>query len=263
MVVFANLLAILITVVGPFVLAIILIRKYRPGWWLVLVGIGTFIASQAIHIPLLEVIYPAYQQGKIIPLTSSFYYLGLSLLVGMLAGLCEEGSRWVGYRLVKAKGRSWGAALTLGAGHGGTECFIIGVVILANAITLLASNGGWQAVMPNLTQPFQVTSYMGVYWYDYLIGAIERIFALTTQLTLSVLVWQSVVKGAFRWWLAAFAWHTLVDGLAVFLQYGGVSTWGIEGVIGLFAVLGVVVMVWIRRNNPDPPAPLPEAVSAQ
>ena len=119
MVVFANLLAILITVVGPFVLAIVLIRKYRPGWWLVLVGIGTFIASQAIHIPLLEVIYPAYQQGKIIPLTSPLYYLGLSLLLGMLAGLCEEGCRWVGYRLVRARGRSSPASAASAAASAG------------------------------------------------------------------------------------------------------------------------------------------------
>jgi uncharacterized membrane protein YhfC len=262
MVVFANLLAILITVVGPFVLAIVLTLKYRQVWWLALVGVGTFVASQAIHIPLLEAIYPAYQQGKIVPLTSSFYYLGDALLVGMLAGLCEEGCRWAGFRLVKEKGRSWGSALTLGAGHGGTECLIIGAVILINAINLLMTNGGWQAVMPNLNQPFQVTSYMGVYWYDYLIGAVERIFAVATQITLSVLVWQSVIKGSFKWWLAAFVWHTAVDGLSVFLQYGGVSAWGIEGVIGLFALLGVVVMIAIRRRNPDPPAPMPETVGA-
>ena len=262
MVVFANLLAILITVVGPFVLAIVLIRKYRVTWWLALVGMGTFIASQAIHIPILEVVYPAYQQGKVIPLTNSFYYLGDALLLGMLAGLCEEGCRWVGYRLVKGKGRSWGAALTMGAGHGGTECLIIGVVILLNVIKLFASNGGWQVIMPNLTQPFQVTSFMGAPWYDYLTGAVERIFAVTTQITLSVLVWQSVVKGSFWWWLAAFAWHTIVDGTAVLLVYGGVSAWSLEGVIGILAVLGLVVMLWVRRHNPDPAPPQSETVSA-
>ena len=211
----------------------------------------------------LEVTYPAYQQGQVVPLTSSFFYLGDALLLGMLAGLCEEGCRWVGYRLVKEKGHSWGAALTMGAGHGGTECLIVGVIILINVIKLFASNGGWEVIMPSLTQPFQVTSFMGAPWYDYLTGAVERIFAVTTQLTLSVLVWQSVVKGSFWWWLAAFAWHTVVDGTAVLLQYGGVGAWPIEGVIGIFAVLGLVVMIWIRRHNPDSTPPQPEAVAAQ
>ena len=74
--------------------------------------------------------------------------------------------------------------------------------------------------------------------YTCLIGIIERIFAVTVQISLSVLVWFAA-KDRNRLYLypAAILIHFLVDGAAVVLTGFQVPSLAVEAVIGVMAVL--------------------------
>lgn len=246
MIIAATLFSILVTMIGPVILAVILIRHYKVSWWLVLVGAGTFIASQAVHLPILQVFTPLYTAGKIVPLTSEFYYLGYSVALGLFAGLCEESSRWAGYKLIKDRGKSWGAALTLGAGHGGIESILlVGVPLVINLIAMIQSAASSSSGAGQITQ---LEILWGTPWTTFLAPAVERVGAMIMQITLSVMVWRVVMKDRVAWWLGAVLWHAFIDAFMVMLTFGKVGTWEIEGIFMLFTLGNLVFLRWMSQR---------------
>ena len=86
----------------------------------------------------------------------------------------------------------------------------------------------------------------------FLLGGIERIFAVILQIALSVLVWFAA-KNRKRILLypAAILIHFAVDAVTVLLPGMGVSTIALETVIGALAVLTAVLAksVWNREKR--------------
>jgi uncharacterized membrane protein YhfC len=102
----------------------------------------------------------------------------------------------------------------------------------------------------------QVDAYWSMAWYDSLLGAVERLFALPIQVALAVLVLQAFTRKQWTWVGLAVAYHALVDAAAVLaLPYAGV--YGTEAVVGGLAVVSLVVIFVLRRPEP---APVPESV---
>ncbi|MEJ5200433.1 MAG: YhfC family glutamic-type intramembrane protease, partial [Anaerolineae bacterium] len=108
-------------------------RRYGMGWGLFAAGALTFVASQVVHLPL------NYALGLLgggrgvalwpLPL--------MAVVAGLSAGVCEEGARWVALRFFLKRTRGWRSALQFGAGHGGGEAIIFGLLVLANFVTML------------------------------------------------------------------------------------------------------------------------------
>jgi uncharacterized membrane protein YhfC len=65
----------------------------------------------------------------------------------------------------------------------------------------------------------QIENLFNTPWYLTWAGALERVFAVTFHLAASCLVLQAVVHGRPRYYLAAVAWHTLLNGLALVALY--------------------------------------------
>lgn len=235
--------AILIEIGLPFLLGYLFIRRYRTGWFLFFVGVLTFIGSQVLHIPAVQGITALFRSGTLPtpPAAVVPYFDGV--LLGLLAGLFEETARWVGYRVLKKRADSWGAALTLGAGHGGIESILVGLTVLAGLVV----NFGMIELAP-------------LAWYDPLAGAVERIIAISLHLTLSVMVWLSVSRRNAWWYVAAVLWHALLDFVAVVGVRFGWSTWTIEGVLALFLPINLLLLYLFHRYARRTEAPaVPEA----
>ena len=241
----AALIAAIVIEIGlPFLLGVWLIRRYRTGWFLFLVGVLTFIGSQVLHLPAVYGLTALFQTGALpTPPPAVLPYFN-AVLLGLLAGLFEETARWVGYRLLKDRGNSWGAALTLGAGHGGVESILVGVSVLVSFI----SNPGMLALSP-------------LAWYDPLAGALERIIAISLHITLSVMVWLAVSRRRWLWFAAAVLWHAALDFVAVLLSGMGAGMWAIEGALSLFLVVNLVLLAVMHRYARRTGAPV-EAVPA-
>lgn len=238
--------AILIEIGLPFVLGYLFIRRYRTGWFLFFVGVLTFIGSQVLHIPALQGLTALFQNGTLPtpPVTILPYFN--AVLLGLLAGLFEETARWVGYRVLKQRADSWGAALTLGAGHGGIESILVGVTVLAGLIN-----------------SFGMIELAPLSWYDPLAGAVERIIALSLHITLSVMVWLSVSRRNAWWFVAAVLWHALLDFAAVLMVSFGWSTWAIEGMLALFLPVNLALLYLMHRYARRTEAPAESAATVE
>lgn len=254
MVSLGYILTILIEILLPFGLAIWFTRRFKTSWGLFGVGVLTFIGSQILHIPLVSYVLNPWLGSLQPQLPMGLWAVIVAVVLGLAAGLFEETARWVGYRLLKARAKTFGSALTLGAGHGGIESILIGIIILVYYVQILIFTNGWgqQLGIPDSTLTGwapQVYSMLNAPWYAALIGAAERVFAIALHLSLSVMVWQAFVKRSWGWFAAAILWHAFVDAAAVLMSILGFSVLLVEGAVALTAIANVVFLVWFGRQQ--------------
>ncbi len=245
----------------PIGLAFYLSRKFNLGWRLFWIGGVTFLFSQIIHIPFNSLVNPIFTQPYFISLPAAEQNIILSVFLGLSAGLFEEISRYVMYRWWAKDARSWSRGLLVGAGHGGVEAIILGLLVLYGYIQMLAVRGMDVStlVAPDKVElaKAQIQAYWSAPWYMTMLGALERIFTIPLHLACSLLVMQAFTRKKL-WWLGlAILYHALADGVAVFTSQIGFSSLAVEGILGIFAVMSVAIIFALRQ-----PEPLPEVVSA-
>ena len=234
-------------------------RRWQASWRLFAIGAVTFVVSQIFHIPFNWLVL---QKWLLIPTDTAVLtnLIILSLFLGLSAGVFEEGARYLTYRFWAKDARTWAKGMMLGAGHGGIESLLLGAIGLINFVVLLALRQGyWSELIPpeqmDLVQA-QIDSMFGLPLYMGLLGAVERVFALTLHLALSLLVMQVFVRGRLRWLVAAVLWHALADATAVF----AVTTWGAlttEGLVGIMALISLGIVYWLYEPEPKEPEPEP------
>ena len=238
----------------PVGLAIYLTRKFRKGWRLFWIGAATFVFSQALHIPFNALINPLFNRFSFIALPLALQNLIISGVLGLSAGIFEEFSRYIMYRWWAKDARSWSSGLLAGTGHGGIEAILLGLLALYGYIQMLAVRGVdiSTLVAPNQVElaRAQIQSYWSAPWYLTMLGAVERLFALPLHLACSILVLQAFVRRKFWWVGAAVFLHALADGVAVFVSKIGFSALSIEGVVGIFAVISVIIIFCLRQSEP-------------
>jgi uncharacterized membrane protein YhfC len=259
----------LLMIAMPIGLAIFLTRRFNLGWRLWWIGAATFVLSQVGHIPFNWIVGLLLNQTSMAGWPHTAQLLFNAAFGGLSAGLFEESFRYGMYRWWAKDARSWRKGLLAGAGHGGAEALLLGLLALyafmqfailrhADAAQLAQVVG---ADKVGLAQA-QVTAYWSMPWSASLLGAVERLFAISIQLMLSLLVLQAFVRRRGGWFWLAVGIHALVDAAAVYLLGIGLSAYALEGVAGLFAILSVILIFVLRQPQPQPqpdlePAPLP------
>jgi uncharacterized membrane protein YhfC len=236
-------------VIFPFVLGWWIIRKKQTSWKLFGVGVLTFIGSQIFHIPLVNGLTSAFTSGALPHVDAAVAPYFNAVVLGLLAGIFEETARWIGFKLLKKKGDSLGAALTLGAGHGGIEAISIGFIVLINLVAMLGLRSMDTATLPLSADQIQLAQqqaqgYFATPWPLPLAGAVERIGAVSLHITLSIMVWLAISFRKPLWFWGAILYHALIDGLVVLAVSFGLGTWLIEFV---FVVVSFAVLYFVLR----------------
>ncbi|MBN2147716.1 MAG: YhfC family intramembrane metalloprotease [Anaerolineales bacterium] len=241
-------------------LSIVLTRKFRLGWGLWWIGGATFIISQVGHLPFNAwVLNPLVKKIAANEIPPANLTILIALMFGLSAGLFEEISRYIMYRWWAKDARSWKKGILAGAGHGGMEAILLGILVLFTFIQMVAI---LDADLSTLVAPeelslvqMQVETYWTSPWYLTLLGAVERAFTLPFHVAASVLVLQSFTRRNLGWLGLAILWHTFVDASVVYLA----SIWDIylvEGFIGVLALVNIGIVFLLRRPEPETP-PLP------
>jgi uncharacterized membrane protein YhfC len=241
-----------------------LARNRKLPWGLFGIGAATFVLSQIAHIPfnslVLTRILDALEWSNPVSTGAS---LGASALVGLSAGIFEEGARYLMYRFWAKKARSWDEALMIGAGHGGIEAVLLGLLAVYAFLQALALRGVDLATVVPANQletaRLQLEAFWAAPWYGALLGALERVFAVCMHLSLSVMVLQCFTRREWFWLPLAIGWHTLVDAAAV-AALPRVGPYWTEALVGVMALLSLAIVFSLRQpRNPDV---LPGAPSA-
>ena len=243
----------LLMIAIPLVLGVYLSKKQGTGWHLFGIGAVTFISSQVLHIPFNAwVLNPLLETLGLSFTGTTVQLIVLALLFGLSAGVFEETSRYVVYRfwLKNPLDRTWRSALMFGAGHGGIESIILGVLALVAFIQLLVyRNADLSAIVPadqlELAMS-QVETYWSLPWYAALLGAVERAAAISFHLSATVLVLQVFRRRNILWLFFAIGLHTLLDAVAVF----GMQTWGMyitEALIVGLAIFSLGIIFLLRE----------------
>ncbi len=248
----------LIVMLGlPIVLAFLIVRRFKVSWLVVLTGVLTFIASQVLRVPASYGINTLFNNG-ILPIPSDYWApLVSAVIAGLMAGIFEETARWVGFKVLKRKAEKFGSALALGVGHGGAESILLAVLGTATTLfTVLFFNAGAQIAKGISTGEvqytlFQIEQFWMNPWHTGLLPGVERLIAIVVQIFLSTLVWRAVVERSFLWFLMAVLFHTIVDGVAVFLSSIGWSYWPIEGILSIFMLISLYLIYRFWRDEKE------------
>jgi uncharacterized membrane protein YhfC len=248
-----RLLNALLMVAMPLGLGVFLARRSSVGWRLFIVGAVTFIGSQVIHLPFNSwVLRLGIEQLGLSEATQGVPLALLSLLYGLSAGIFEETARFLIYRFWLRDTRSWRQALMVGAGHGGIESILLGGLAAYALLQAVAYREADLSTLVPVEQlelaRAQLAAYWTIPWYEVLLGAVERAFALCFHLSASLLVLQVFTRKNGIWLIIAIGWHTLIDGVALF----SLNTWGayvMEALVGVLAVLSVWIIFALRTTE--------------
>jgi uncharacterized membrane protein YhfC len=245
----------------PIVLTIYFTRKFKQGWRLFWIGAITFIFSQILHIPFNALVTPIFNQFKFISLPLIWKHLILSGFLGLSAGVFEELFRFVMYRWWAKDARSWGSGLLTGTGHGGAEAIILGLLALYGYMQMLVVRGVDVSTLVTPDRVELAKTMNQAYWtapvYLSLLGALERLFAITVQLACSVLVLQAFTRKRYWWVAIAILFHALVDGITVYVSQIGFTAIEIEGIVGIFALIGLGIIFGLYKSEvPINPVPV-------
>lgn len=263
MILITSIIGVLGMIILPILLGFWLTRKFKLSWKLFLAGALTFIASQVLHIPFLSWLTALFANGTLPSPPADWNTIFNAVLLGLLAGIFEETARLILYKFFLKKAGTWQDGVLVGAGHGGVEAIILGVLGAFSIINMVVmrnmdlSTLGIPADQMELAKQ-QVAAFWESPAYMGLLGLLERACALCLHISLSVMVLYSVAYKKPAWFWLAMLWHAFVDAAAVYLLpfIGAVA---VEGVVTVTAILSLVILFWLRSKfvkQTQPPAPL-------
>jgi uncharacterized membrane protein YhfC len=257
--IFLRALNALLMILLPVALGVFLARKANQPWKLFGIGALTFIASQVVHLPVLYGLTALFK-AKILPsppVEGSLIFN--AVILGLLAGLCEEIARYLTYRFFLKGSRTWNNALMFGAGHGGVEAIILGLLVGVTLVQMIIlRNTGLDSLNLPADQLALAQKQIADYWaapdYTALLGALERLFAIITHLALTVIVLQTFTRNNVVYLILAIVWHAIIDGVAVF-AVGTVGPYWTEVIIAVFALVNLFLIFVFRLGDAASPAP--------
>ena len=181
----------------------------------------------------------------------------------MMAGVFEECGRHIILKYILKKNRTRENAVLYGIGHGGIEILavLLPSMILYLVIAILFSQGNVEEALNQLkiteeTAAAALPSVQAAAAFDYgmmAMNVIERLFAMTLHIGLTVIVFYGVVNARKIFLLLAILLHMLMDTFPALYQRGVVPLWTVE-VWGAFwaAVTGFIAARLYQKMKERP-----------
>jgi uncharacterized membrane protein YhfC len=249
----AHLLNALLMIAMPVGLAIFLAKRWKLAarlWW---IGAVTFILSQIGHIPFNSLAGMVLNRTFLTKMSPEAALLFNAVFLGLSAGLFEELFRYAMFRWWAKDARSWRKGVLTGAGHGGAEAIIFGAIALYTFVQFAyLRNADLSKIVPagQLAQTrLQLSGYWSNDWFGSLQGALERLFAIPTQIAFAVLVLQTFTRRQWFWVWLAVLYHATLDAGAVLLSaLGGALPAYVF--MCVFAIFNLFLIFRLRQPEP-------------
>ncbi|KRQ86430.1 hypothetical protein ABG79_01811 [Caloramator mitchellensis] len=229
----------------PITLGIIFCKKYNGTFKAILIGaLVFFIFQMIIRIPMLQVFS---RQSWYIAMSKN--HLFFSIFLGLTAGIFEEIGRFLGFKFFLKDRLNFENGLAFGAGHGGIEAILlVGLTYINNLIYSNFINAGkldevFAGKVPQQTIEMIKNMLINTPDYNFLLAGIERIFAITIQIALSLLVLQSVRDKKWSYLIIAILIHMLIDTPIALMSMKGVNVFILEGITMIFAIIALIYIL--------------------
>lgn len=211
------------------------IRK-KSGVKAFLIGALVFFVSQILlRLPLLQIVLPNMDWYLYL---SSFHPIIYSLFLGLTAGIFEEVGRFIGIKLALKKDRSWSDGIAFGMGHGGIEAMLLtGTANIQNLIWLISlNNGTFNSARFGMDAAKARELFNSLSSIVILAGGLERLFAITVHIGLTLVVLYGINNNKGLYLLLAILIHGVIDSTIGIASAAGLGTGLIEGVLGIYAL---------------------------
>jgi uncharacterized membrane protein YhfC len=241
-------LSLLIAFGLPVALLIAVRLRFKAPIVPALVGAGVFvlfalILEQLLHLVVFNILGFSVSGSPAV-------YVVYAILA---AGVFEETGRFIAFKLLRKKYSGVETGLAFGIGHGGTEAILlVGLTMISNIVLSLMINSGSVDALGNSEQiALGVDALTDTAPVMFLLGGIERAFAILVQISLSVIVWCSVNHPRKTWLFpVAIALHAMIDLPVALTQTGVIGTmWITEALIAVCAVGVAILAVVVYRNG--------------
>ena len=235
---FAYILAVIIEIGVPIILAILIWKKFKVSWAIFFLGVALFLAS-LIRIPLnnyLGVLLQKSFRGEI-------FYIFYGVMAGLMAGIFEEGVRCIALgAVIKPRDYYKGVMYGIGHGGGGESMIFVGLTTLANYIIF--------KFFPNILPANIVPQMAQMAWYLPLVGSMERIFAIAIQIAFSVLIMYAFMSRKYYIIAVTVMFHAVVDFVAFYINYK-FGFWFAEIGVVVFTIVGIIIIFKLKPRNSD------------
>lgn len=245
----ATIISMFIPIVVSISLFVGLILVYRKKTGIavkpVIIGaIGFVVATQILEKVLHVVVITNFPNYADHPWLFGLYG-------GMAAGLFEELGRLLLFIWLLKKFHDYKGGISFGIGWGGTEAVLLVLMtVVQNMIfAFMINSGTFESTLAGSIPADQLAGLketivnQGVSFY--LLGSLERFFAVFLQIAFSLLVLIAVVKKKFSYVIYAIFIHATIDFPLVFFQTGHFKNlWVIELYM---AIIGLLSFVFIKK----------------
>jgi uncharacterized membrane protein YhfC len=146
-----------------------------------------------------------------------------------MAGIFEETARFISFKILKKKFTGISTGLSYGIGHGGIESVLLaGFSMMAGLVLSILINTGNIEIITGKLQGealdqlnIQLSTISTTPSYMFLLSGVERIFAISIQISLSVIVFYSVFCKNKLWLFpSAIILHAVIDFSPAAFQVG-------------------------------------------
>lgn len=232
----------------PVILFIYFRKKKRADIALFFIGVIVFIFFVTVLESSVHRIVFGLPFGENIKNNVILY----ALYGGLMAAIFEETGRLIAFGLILRKNNDKSInACMYGAGHGGIEAAsVLGLTMISSlALSVSINSGLISTILDNvggndLTQLKDTVNTLTMSpSYVFLLGIVERIFAVILQISLSVLVWSST-KGKRYLFALALLIHFVADTLIVILNGFHIPLIYVELIFG---VVSIIVALFSRK----------------
>lgn len=224
--VFFMLISAAISILLPICLAVYLNRKFKTSWKAVIVGAAIFILFQ----PLTRLQLLKFWQG-----TSWYTYNSvvnpriIYLIAGFSAAIFENVGRFIGFKFLLKNKLQWKNGIAYGIGHGGIEAILFAGIPFISAIIVSFSN-------PALINQAPVI---------YLVGGLERLFAMTFHVAASLIVLYGVRNKKYIYLLYAILLHGIMDSSIGFIKNVAI----IEAFVAVLAFVSLFFIIKLIKKS--------------
>ena len=183
---------------------------------------------------------------------------------GLMAAVFEEVGRWIVVKLfLKSTMANRKNPIMFGAGHGLAEAFFVLALPMVNNLiyssfinhrqfTMLESTLSRMDYSTKLANVQGMAQLVSMPSWMFIIGLVERLFAIAAHIALSVFVWHAVRDKKAKYLWVALAFHFILDaGMSLVNVYTG-NIWLVEGYIAAFAIVMCVMAYKLYKSEEKP-----------